>query len=93
MYVSTIGATPPPKPPARALTKAEAAAKAAAATAAVMAANAAVRQQFAPVPGYAPPGVEDMPPPTPESKTGLYIGLGIGAVVLIGGAYLLFGKH
>jgi hypothetical protein len=54
-------------------------------------------QGYAPPPpalapqGYQPPLPPGLPPPREaESKTGLYIGLGIGAVVLIGGGYLLF---
>ena len=44
----------------------------------------------APPPGYAPPGVQT--DYTPESKVGLYVGVGIGAVVVIGGLYMLFGR-
>lgn len=47
--------------------------------------------QASPPPGYAPPGVQPVTT-TPESKTGLYIGLGLAAVVVVGGAYLLFGR-
>jgi len=43
---------------------------------------------------YAPEGYRPPLPPgaegtTPESKTMLYVGLGLGALVLIGGAVLL----
>ncbi len=40
--------------------------------------------------GYvAPPMPGDLPAANPESKTTLYIGLGIGALVVLGGAYFL----
>ena len=44
---------------------------------------------------YAPEGYRPPLPPgaegtTPESKAGLYLGIGLSALVLIGGGYLLF---
>jgi LPXTG-motif cell wall-anchored protein len=47
--------------------------------------------------GRRPPGTAPAPAPlpnlpatTPESKTGLYVGIGLAALVVIGGGYLLF---
>ena len=45
---------------------------------------------WTPPPGYAAPLPAGVQQPTPESKTGLYIGLGLAALVVAGGVYFLF---
>ena len=77
MFNYPYGDVPPP-PPVRAPGKYN------------MSANIPASAMVAPA-NYTPP-TPSVVTSTPESKTWLYVGLGVGALVLVGGAFLIFGE-
>lgn len=48
---------------------------------------------WAPPPGYTPTLPDGVSTATPESKTGLYVGLGLAALIVGGGIYFIFVRH